>query len=156
MLGVAIGDVASPRVAVELEYAYRRSYAVVTGVATLGLTANEFTFDERVTLQSGIVNALYSFDGIGPQGRATPYAGAGVGIASVEVRGTGRADPAFAWQVIGGAAYAIDAHWSLGGEVRWFSTEGGTFIEWSRGRLYRAGHTGFDGFDVIVGASYRF
>ena len=55
----AIGYFASPRVAVEFEYVYRRSYAVVTGVTTLGLTANEFTFDEeRVTVQSGMVNLL--------------------------------------------------------------------------------------------------
>ena len=157
VLGVAIGYVASPRVAVELEYAYRRSYAVVSGVRTLGMTANEFSFDERVTVQSGMVNAFYRFDGIGPQGRVTPYAGAGLGIASADVRGIGRADPALAWQVIGGAAYAIDAHWSLSGEVRWFSTEGGTFIESVEGADFiEPVETGFDAFDVLVGASYRF
>ena len=157
VLGAAIGYFASPRVAVEFEYVYRRSYAVVTGVTTLGLTANEFTFDERVTVQSGMVNLLYHFEGVGPQGRATPYLGASIGIASLDVRGPGRADAAFAWQAIGGTAYAINDHWSLVGELRWFSTEGGTFIESVEGAdLVEPVEGRVDAFDVLVGASYRF
>jgi opacity protein-like surface antigen len=160
VLGVAIGYLASPRVAVELEYAFRRSYATVAGVTTeIGdlPVADEFTFDERVTVQSGMANALYRFDGIGPQRRVAPYLGAGVGIASLDVRGGGRADPAFAWQAIGGATYAIGDRWSLVGEVRWFSAEGGTFIESVGGApLVDAVESGFDAFDVIVGTIYRF
>ena len=75
----------------------------------------------------------------------TPYAGAGLGIASVDVRGTGRAGTAFAWQVIGGAAYAIDGQWSLLGELRWFATESGTFIELVEGKdLSESVDVGFD------------
>ena len=70
VLGAAIGLLVMPRVAAELEFAYRRSYATVTGITT-GLdsepTANEWTFDERVTVQCGMLNSLYRFDGIGPR-----------------------------------------------------------------------------------------
>jgi opacity protein-like surface antigen len=160
MLGMAIGYLASPWMAVELEYAYRRSNATVTGLTTeIGdePVADEFAFDERVTVQSGMVNALYRFQGVGPQRRVAPYLGAGVGVASLDVRGTGRADPAFAWQAIGGAAYEINDDWSLIGEVRWFSAEGGTFLKAVGGApLVEPVESGFDAFDVIVGAIYRF
>ena len=73
------------------------------------------------------------------------------------MRGPGRADAAFAWQAIGGTAYAINDHWSLVGELRWFSTEGGTFIESVEGAdLVEPVEGRVDAFDVLVGASYRF
>jgi opacity protein-like surface antigen len=160
VIGAAIGYFTSPRVVVELEYAYRRAHATVTGLTTeIGdePVSDEFSFHERVAVQSGMVNAFYRFEGVGPQGKATPYLGAGVGVARLDVRGTGRPDPAFAWQAIGGAAYAVNDHWSLVGEVRWFSAEGGTFIDSVEGAdLVQPVERGFDAFDVIVGASYRF
>ena len=129
VLGAAIGYFASPRVAVEFEYVYRRSYAVVTGVTTLGLTANEFTFDERVTVQSGMVNLLYHFEGSARR--------AGRRLTSARVLGSRASTceaPVAPMRPSPGrpsarAAYAINDHWSLVGELRWFSTEGGTFIE---------------------------
>ena len=57
VLGAAIGYLASPRMAVELEYAYRRSYATVTGHATerdSAPMADGMDFDERVTVRSGM------------------------------------------------------------------------------------------------------
>jgi opacity protein-like surface antigen len=156
LLGAAVGYLAADRVAVELEYAWRQADATVNaryedrfGGVPFG---DEWSFDDRVTVQSGMANALYRFAPVGPGGRVAPYAGAGIGVASLDVRGAGHADPAFAWQAIGGVAWAIDPHWSLTGELRWFSTEGGAFLKTETESV----DMGFDAFDLIVGASYRF
>ena len=156
LFGAAVGYLATDRMAVELEYAWRRADATVNGRYEDHFSGvpfvDEWSFDDRVTVQSGMANALYRFAAVGPDSRVTPYVGAGIGVASLDVRGAGRADPAFAWQAIGGVAWAIDPRWSLTGELRWFSTEGGDFFEDENESI----DMGFDALDVIVGASYRF
>ena len=111
VLGAAAGYRVTDRVAVELEYAYRRADATVD-VHFIDFGGDEpfegsDSFDDRVVVQSGMVNLLYQFDGIGPAA-ISPYVGGGIGAATVDVRGEGSADPAFAWQAIAGVSYPID------------------------------------------------
>ncbi len=156
VLGAAAGYRVTDRVAVELEYAYRRADATVD-VHFIDFGGDEpfegsDSFDDRVVVQSGMVNLLYQFDGIGPAA-ISPYVGGGIGAATVDVRGEGSADPAFAWQAIAGVSYPIDTRWSLNGEVRWFSTDGGSFLDEGDALTL---DLGYEAIDVIFGATYRF
>ena len=156
VLGGAAGYRVTDRVAVELEYAYRRADATVD-VHFIDFGGDEpfegsDSFDDRVVVQSGMVNLLYRFDGIGPAA-ISPYVGGGIGAATVDVRGEGSADPAFAWQAIAGVSYPIHDHWSLNGEMRWFSTDGGTFLDEGDALTL---DLGYDAIDVVFGATYRF
>ena len=98
-----------------------------------------------------MVNALYRFAPMGPNAAWRPYLGGGVGWANLEVSsewmGSFERDDALAYQVIGGAAYALTPEWSLTGEVRWFATDGGTLD----GGRWLSLDTRFQTVDVLLG-----
>ena len=77
ILGLAGGYTLSPNVALELEYAYRNANADLNNVDSRGdVTSNAF-----------MANAIYTFNGVGPNGAFKPYLGAGLGAADLG-RGT--------------------------------------------------------------------
>lgn len=115
ILGAAAGYQISPNVGLELEYAYRSADADLKRVDGKGTTqSNAF-----------MANAIYTFDGLGPNGAFRPYLGAGIGAANLNYdgsSGTPNFDGSynFAYQAITGVAYQLTPKWSLNGEVRYF------------------------------------
>jgi opacity protein-like surface antigen len=147
VLGAAIGSNFTPNFAMELEYAYRHA----------DVTRNNNLFgstDGEAASNAFMLNALYNFNGMGPNGAWQPYIGGGLGAADLTVDDIGAdfdGDYKLAYQVIGGVAYDITPAWSLLGEVRWFGIDsqdlegGGSTMD-----------TTFDIVDVLVGAIYSF
>jgi opacity protein-like surface antigen len=152
LLGAAVGYRITPSVAAELEYAYRRA----EGEFGLGLAVDggdDIAFDPQngdVTVNALMANAVYSFDPFGAGMAWRPYVGAGLGSAWLDFDGDS-ADAAFAYQVTGGLSYQVDPSWSLFGEARWFSTDGGEFVD----SLFRVSG-GYESFDLLLGASFGF
>lgn len=148
-VGAAVGANFTPNFGMELEYAYRRS-----DVDRLRLDGeNEDGGKSRS--DAFMLNALYSFDGMGANGQWRPYVGGGVGTARVRIGPEGDSvsrDWILAYQVIGGVAYDVTEQWSLNGEVRWFATEGGRYDIGGGANLKADWET----VDVLVGATYRF
>ncbi len=74
ILGLAGGYTLSPNVALELEYAYRNANADLNNADSRGdVTSNAF-----------MANAIYTFNGVGPNGAFKPYLGAGLGAADLD------------------------------------------------------------------------
>lgn len=148
-VGAAIGAEVAPNFAMELEYAYRRS------------DVNRFRLDGE-NLDGGtsradafMLNALYSFDGLGATGQWRPYVGGGVGAANVRIGPSGESVERswiLAYQLMGGVAYDITPQWSLNGEVRWFATEGGRYNTGGGTNIKADWET----IDLLVGATFRF
>lgn len=151
-LGASVGYLVTPNVAIEGEYAYRnagvstdlKSSGTSTGLPSNDATSNAF-----------MVNALYRFDGMGPNGAWTPYVGAGIGGANVSIDANNAnwdSGTLFAYQFIAGVDYAVAPQWTIFGETRWFATDNGNFDG--------PGSLNFDSefqtIDLLVGASYRF
>ena len=115
ILGGCRGYAISPNVAFELEYAYRNANADLKNVGRSG----------NVESNAIMANAIYTFQGMGPNGAFKPYLGAGLGAADLNVRARPGApnfsgDFNFAYQVITGVAYDLNPNWTLNGEVRYF------------------------------------
>lgn len=158
VLGAAVGREVSPRLSVEAEYSYHRARADVHGKLD-DRSPQEPIFDtwrdgENVTANALMLNLLYSFDPVAG-GTVRPYAGAGIGGAALDFGGDDT-DPQFAWQLIAGASRDLGPQWRLYGEARWFKVEEGTLHlsgpfageDWQTG--------GFESFDLLFGATYRF
>jgi len=146
VLGAAAGYVIRPNVALEFEYAYRNSDATLknTGGESGEAKSNAF-----------MANAIYTFDGIGPNGAFRPYLGAGIGAADQKLDNDGLGsldgDYNFAYQVITGVAYDVTPNWTLNGEVRYFAIADQTVENADFG--YKSTYKTFD---AIVGATYHF
>jgi opacity protein-like surface antigen len=150
-LGASVGYLVTPNIAIEGEYAYRNA-GVSTDLKSSGsspLPSND------ATSNSFMFNALYRFDGMGPNGAWTPYVGAGIGGANVSIDANNAnwdSDTLFAYQFIAGVGYDVAPQWTIFGETRWFATEGGNFD----GPDSLNFDSKFQTFDLLVGASYSF
>jgi opacity protein-like surface antigen len=145
-LGAAVGAQFLPNMAVEVEYAYRRA-DLTERVRFAGVTDKDGGDAKTKAL---MLNALYTFDGMGPNGALRPFVGAGVGAAEVEYAGV-ESQNLWAYQIIGGVGYDLTPNWTLTGEARWFGTETGKFKDDGLGYDAR-----FESVDLLVGATYRF
>lgn len=146
IVGAAAGYELNPHVALEFEYAYRNADA------TLKNTGGS---DGEVQSNAYMANALYKFDGIGPNGAFKPYIGAGIGAADQKYNPDGfgslDGDYNFAYQFITGVAYDLTPNWSLNGEVRYFGITDQTLENDDYGFKNSYGT-----FDALVGATYHF
>ncbi|MFO1143637.1 MAG: porin family protein [Amaricoccus sp.] len=145
MLGLSVGYAISPNVAFELEYAYRGANADLKNLDTRGgVASNAF-----------MANAVYRFDGMGPDAAFTPYLGAGLGAADLAFdpkKGQNLSgDYTFAYQLIAGIEYAFNPAWSLNGEVRYFGVNEQD-LESSVADL----KTSFNTVDALVGFTFHF
>jgi opacity protein-like surface antigen len=145
ILGAAAGYEVNPHVALELEYAYRNSDATLKNTGASGtMKSNAF-----------MANAIYKFDGIGPNGAFKPYIGGGLGAADQRYNPDGfgslDGDYNFAYQVITGVAYDVAPNWTLNGEVRYFGITDQTLENSDFGVKNSYGT-----FDALVGATYHF
>lgn len=144
-LGAAVGYDFSPSLALEGEYVYRDADASFKNTASgKGSTKSN----------AWMVNALYKFQPMGAQGQFHPYAGAGIGVADLQVNNDAQkldSDYNFAYQVIGGVSYDVAPQWSLYSEARYFAIASST-VENNDFNFKR----GYDTVDWLFGASYRF
>ena len=146
IVGAAAGYEVNPHVAVEFEYAYRNSDATLknTGGSSGEVQSNAY-----------MANAIYKFDGIGPNGAFKPYLGAGIGTADQKFEPDGfgslDGDYNFAYQFITGVAYDVAPNWTLNGEVRYFGITDQTLENDDYGFK-----NSYSTFDAIVGATYHF
>lgn len=151
VLGAAVGRAVTPDAAVELEVSHRRADATLHAHVSNGVEEARARDRGDVEVNAVMVNAVYRFGPLLPAVDARPYLGVGIGGAEVDFDG-GRTGVGFAYQAMAGVAYAVSPRWSLLGEARWFSTEGGQFLDEDGIR----GAAGFESVDFLVGASYRF
>jgi opacity protein-like surface antigen len=145
-LGAAVGYDFSPTLAIEGEYVYRDADARVTNIGN----------DDKgsTTSNAWMVNALYKFQPLGATGAFHPYAGAGIGLADLSVKDVGQtldSDYKFAYQIIGGVGYDVTPQIQLFGETRYFAISDQT-VENDDVSF----KNGYDTFDVLFGATYRF
>jgi opacity protein-like surface antigen len=145
VLGAAAGWNATPNIGVELEYAYRNADATITGTGGEG---------GKTESNAWMLNGIYTFH----SDRAwAPYAGIGLGAADLNVEsgdalgGDFDSDYNFAYQVITGVAYNINPNFAVVGEVRYFGIndqdiENDDF----------SFKTGYETFDLLIGATYSF
>ena len=151
LLGAALGYLITPNFALELEYAYRDADAELSSTAFDGVERETFTEDGSVSSNAVMVNALYRFDPMGATGAVQPYVGGGIGGVQVDFDGD-ETDTEFAYQVMAGVSYALNPNWSLYGEGRWFSTDGGEFADEDGLRA----SAGFETVEFLMGVSYCF
>jgi opacity protein-like surface antigen len=152
LLGAAVGYAVTPNVAVELEYAYRNADATLRESLSLpGEDKQNFSENGTVTSNAVMVNGLYRFDPMGAAGAVQPYLGGGIGGVKVDFDGD-KTGTEFAYQLMGGVSYALNPNWSLYGEARWFSTDGGEFFSEDGIKA----NAGFDTVEFLMGASYGF
>lgn len=143
LLGAGVGYDYSPSLSLEAEYVYRDADARLRGGAKGSTESNAW-----------MVNALYRFRPLGPGEAFHPYAGGGIGMADLTVENAGEtfgSDYEFAWQLIGGVGYDVTPNVQLFGEARYFAIN-----EESVGNGGFDFRSGYDGVDVLFGASYRF
>ncbi|MCB1370421.1 MAG: porin family protein [Rhodobacteraceae bacterium] len=143
VLGVAVGYNYTPNIGVELEYGFRQ--ADLKGQVSGDTRSNAV-----------MVNAIYRLDGMGADGAFQPYFGAGIGGANIDLQteDNGSFDNygLFAWQLIGGVGYRISPDWTLMGEARWYSVNSGS-LDGADGFSL---DSGFESFDLLLGAAYSF
>lgn len=146
-LGVAAGLMVTPNVAVELEYAYRNADADLKRTGESGTTeSNAF-----------MVNALYNFAPIGPNGAWLPYVGGGLGTADLNVEAGGDlggdfdSDYNFAYQLIAGTGYQVTPTLQLLGEVRFFGINDQDFE--NKDLQFKST---YQTIDILFGAKYTF
>jgi len=149
VLGIAGGFMATPNVAVELEYAYRNADAELK---------NSDGSSHKTESNAWMVNALYYFTPLGPTGAWQPYAGGGLGAADLNFEevdsfagGDFDSDYNFAYQVIGGVAYNINPNLSLNGEARFFGIN-----DQDLENDFFSFKTTYHTFDLLFGATYHF
>lgn len=146
-LGIAAGWAATPNVGVEFEYAYRR--ADFDGTAKVDGVKGDI--DGTAKANSLMVNAVYTFDGMGADAAVAPYLGAGIGAVQLDYEGD-KSTWDFGYQVMAGVGYQVAPQWTLYGEGRWFAT--GDAKVWPAKGL--ATDLSFGTFDLLVGAKYQF
>jgi opacity protein-like surface antigen len=143
VLGVAAGYNLTPNVALELEYAYR--------AADL---KNDFGGDTNSN--AVMANAIYKFTGLGATGQVQPYVGGGLGWANIDVAtddfGSFTRNDGFAYQLIGGVAYADHPAVRLLGPHRWFGPDTGK-VEGADGIHFDAD---FNPFHALIGMTNSF
>ena len=83
----------------------------------LALDDTDFDLDGKVTVLSGMINALFDF---GNEDGLSFYAGPGFGRARVKVAGL--KDSAWAWQLVAGVRYAVSPNIDIGLKYRYFRT----------------------------------
>ncbi len=102
-----------------------------------------------------MANAIYTFDGVGPNGAFRPYLGAGLGAADLDYDPKGlksfNSDYNFAYQLITGVAYDVSPSLTLNGEIRYFGINDQT-MENPDLNFKSTYHT----FDALVGVTYHF
>lgn len=147
-LSIAGGYMLTPNIGLELEYAYRNAQADIKGTGSQKTTESN----------AWMVNALYAFSPMGAGGRWTPYAGAGLGVADLNVDEVGAlgggdfdSDYNFAYQAIGGVAYDWTPNLKMNVEARFFGindqdVENGDY----------SFKTTYHTFDLLFGATYSF
>ncbi len=81
------------------------------------LSADDFDLDGKVSIWSGMINALADF---GNEDGLSFYAGGGVGRAKVKLLGD--SDSSWAFQLIAGARYALSDNVDIGLKYRYFQT----------------------------------
>jgi opacity protein-like surface antigen len=149
VVGIAGGYLLMPNVAIELEYAFRN--AETTETSGQG---------SSVTTQSNawMANAIYYFPPLGAAGAWQPYAGGGLGAADLDIGdvspmpgGDFDSDYNFAYQLIGGVAYAVNPNWKINGGVRCFGINDQD-LENDIFEFKTTYHT----FDLLIGATYAF
>lgn len=101
---------------------------LITGSPNLGVNVADLVADGRGSVEATylMANVYYDF----AMGGFTPYVGAGIGAAFVDVdyspSGVGIVsddDTAFAYQVMAGAAFDLNETWSLFGQYRYRASE---------------------------------
>lgn len=148
VLGVAAGWSATPNVGLEFEYAYRNvGYDADVRLDGLGRSSGNGTAKSN----SLMVNAIYSFDGMGAQAAVVPYLGAGIGAVQLDYEGD-KSTWDFGYQVMAGVGYQIAPQWTLYGEGRWFATSEAKI--WPGDNF--ATDLSFGTFDALVGVQYSF
>ena len=124
----------------ELEYTYRNA-----DVDNGSSTSNAI-----------MLNALYKFNGMGPNSAWQPYIGGGVGAANLDIDvnnfGTFSQNNGWAYQLIAGVGYDLTPNWTLLSELRWFQIQHSDLD--GPGNLKV--DSGYDGWDLLFGASYNF
>jgi len=86
----------------------------------------------EVQAEAGIGNVLYDFR---KGKRVSPYVGAGIGWAELELRGfstdasdlVSGEDTMFAWQLLGGVGINVGEHWVIDFSLRYYETADGDF-----------------------------
>ncbi len=146
-LGLAAGWAATPNVGLEVEYAYRR----VDYDGSARIEGERQDIDGTAKSNSLMVNAIYTFDGMGADAAVTPYLGAGIGAVQLDYNGD-KSTWNFGYQAIAGVGYQVAPQWTLYGEGRWFAT--GDSKVWPARGL--ATDLSFGTFDLLVGAKYSF
>jgi len=146
-LGLAAGWAATPNVALEVEYAYRR----VDFDGNARVDGERVDLDGTAKTNAVMVNAIYSFNGMGAEAAVTPYLGAGIGAVQLDYEGD-KSTWDFGYQVLAGVGYQVAPQWTLYGEGRWFAT--GDAKVWPGDGL--ATNLSFGTFDLLVGATYTF
>ena len=145
MVAAAAGYAWTPNVAFELEYAYRSANADLDNLDVRGgVVSNAF-----------MANAIYRFDGLGPDAAFRPYLGAGIGAADLAFDPKDGqnldGDYTFAYQLITGVEYAFNPAWSLNGEVRYFAIDGQD-LDSDAASL----RTSFKTVDALLGFTFHF
>ncbi len=147
VLGVAAGWSATPNVALEFEYAYRN----IDYDADVRIDGARGSGNGTAKTNSLMVNAIYSFDGMGAQAAVVPYLGAGLGAVQLDYEGD-KSTWDFGYQLMAGVGYQIAPQWTLYGEGRWFAT--------SDAKVWPGDNTAtdlsFGTFDALVGVQYSF
>ena len=127
-----IGYTPIPNVRLETELAYRSPDAdsktgVITGLGTVTPLNNAIDLSATTLM----VNGWYDID---MGGHITPYVGGGAGLARLGVDTASASlvqsndhDMVFAYQIGGGASYAIDKNISLTGGYRYMDTSNASF-----------------------------
>lgn len=142
-IGAAIGYSIRPDIAVELEYGYRNA-------------DSKSSINGHTSSNAVMANAIYKFGGMDATGKITPYVGAGLGWANVDVAtndyGSFTRNSAFGYQFIGGVSYAATPKMDLLGEVRYFGTDSGSL----KGPNDLKIDAGFETVDFLVGVAYKF
>ena len=142
--------------AVETEFAYRHNdldHDTFHGDST--------DLDGSLDTYTLLANVYYRID---THTKLTPYIGGGVGISMLDLdmkRGDDGwfhawdTDTQFAYQFIGGLAYDIAQHWSVGVEYRYFGTQDPSFIDHVDGtRIWT--ETVYHAHEVLFGVTYTF
>jgi opacity protein-like surface antigen len=148
VLGLGLGATITPNVALEIEYAHRSADYQVRGVVPDGSPVRG---SGDTSVNAVMANGFYVLDPVDPAGVLQPYVGLGLGGASIDVDGDDTGTQ-FAWQIMGGARYAVNPNLGLFGELRYFDVDAARFS--SRNGIRAS--AGFDAVDLIFGASYRF
>lgn len=147
VLGAAVGWNATPNVGLEFEYAYRR--ADYDG--DVRVDGERASGNGTAKANSLMVNAIYSFDGMGANAAVVPYLGAGLGAVQLDYEGEKSAWD-FGYQVMAGVGYQVAPQWTLYGEGRWFAT--------SDAKVWPGEGTAtdisFGTFDLLLGVEYAF